>query len=73
MSQQAAKHHGHAHPPTADSLGGDACCGGGGGGPAEGGGAAGSVGRPTFRYAFKVQGLDCADVATGAARVTNWA
>ena len=31
-----------------------------------------SVGS-TYRYAFKVQGLDCADVVTGAVRVTNWA
>ncbi len=57
MSQQAAERHDHAHPPTPDSLGGDACCGGGG--------ADGSAGRHTYRHVFKVQGLDCAEeVAT---------
>ena len=65
MSQQAAERHDHPHTPTPGPLGGDACCGAGG--------ADGSVGRHTYRHVFKVQGLDCADVVRGAARVTKWA
>lgn len=63
MSQQATERHDHAHPPTADPLGGDACCGGGGAGPADAGGTDRPAAR--HRYVFKVQGLDCAEeVAT---------
>ncbi|WP_422022390.1 heavy metal translocating P-type ATPase [Pyruvatibacter mobilis] len=61
MSQQAAERHDHPHPPTPDLLGEDACCGGAA--PVDGGRADRPAAR--HRYAFKVQGLDCAEeVAT---------